>query len=149
MFVLLQLAEASEPKAETLQQLADLVRARRNLLDFQDALRKAAREYFEDAANSMCRSIETLVEDIAGPDTRVAARLRSDEGLSRRSDIIRSVPGCGAVTTDRIGTSAGARCLDSEPKAIRQACRMDSPDPAELCRPLCLPLGRLDGNMSP
>ena len=98
VFARLQLGEASEPRAETLQQLADLVGARRNLLESLDALRKASREYFEDAANSMRRSIETIREDIAGLDTRIAARMRSEEGLKRRSEIIRSVPGCGVVT---------------------------------------------------
>ena len=98
VFARLPLGEASEPRAERLQQLADLLAARRNLLESLDALRKASREYFEDAANSMHRSIETIGEDIAGLDTRIAARIRSDEDLSRRSEIIRSVPGCGAVT---------------------------------------------------
>ncbi|MDE0126521.1 MAG: transposase, partial [Bryobacterales bacterium] len=98
VFARLPLGEASEPRAETLQQLADLLAARRNLLESLGALRKASREYFEDAANSMHRSIETIGEDIAGLDTRIAARIRSDEDLSRRSEIIRSVPGCGAVT---------------------------------------------------
>ena len=103
VFACLQLGEASEPKAESLQQLADLVGARRNLLDCLDALRKASREYFEDAANSMRRSIETIREDIAGLDTRIAARMRSEEGLQRRSEIIRSVPGCGVVTAAVLG----------------------------------------------
>ena len=98
VFARLQLGEASEPKAETLQQLADLVGARRNLVDCRDALRKAHGEFCEDAANRMNRSIATIVEEIAGLDTAIAARMRSDEGLKRRSEIIRSVPGLRAVT---------------------------------------------------
>lgn len=39
-------------------------------------------------------------------------------------------PPHGPGTADNTGAPAGARCLDSEPKAVRQACRMDSPDPA-------------------
>ena len=98
VFARLQLGEASEPRAGTLQQLADLVGARRNLVDCRDALRKAHGEFCEDAANRMNRSIETIVEEIVGLDTAIAARMRSDEGLKRRSEIIRSVPGCGPVT---------------------------------------------------
>ena len=85
-------------RAETLQQLTDLLAARRNLLDCLDALRKASREYSEDAASNMHRSIEMLAEDIADLDIRIAARMRSEEGLTRHSEIIRSVLGCGAVT---------------------------------------------------
>ena len=98
MFARLQLGEVTEPRAETLKQLADLLAARRNLPDCLDALRKASREYFEDAANSMHRSIEMLAGDIADLDIRIAARMRSEECLKRRSEIIRSVPGCGAAT---------------------------------------------------
>ena len=61
VFARLQLGEASEPRAETLQQLADLVGARRNLQNCLDALRKASREYFGDARNNMHRSIDLLV----------------------------------------------------------------------------------------
>ena len=98
VFARLQLGEASEPRAESLQQLADLVGARHNLLDCLDALRKASKEYFEDGANSIRRYIETIREDIASLDTRIAARMRSEECLKRRLEIIRSVPGCGIVT---------------------------------------------------
>ena len=73
-----QLAEASEPKAETLQQLADLVGARRNLLGCPDDLQKASREFFQDPANRMRLSIETIAVDIAGLDAAIKARLRSD-----------------------------------------------------------------------
>ena len=72
VFVRLQLSEASEPKAGT-QQLTDMVGERHDFWDCRDALRKAHREFFRDAANNMNRSVETIVENMAELNTTIAA----------------------------------------------------------------------------
>ena len=97
VFSRLQLAETCEPKAETQKQV-DHMGTPHHLMDCPGALRMASRGFFKDAANSMHRSIEATMEDIACLDTRIAAQMRSQEGRKRRSEIIRSVPGRGAQT---------------------------------------------------
>ena len=72
VFARMQLSEASEPRAET-QQLTDMVGARHNFWDYRDALRKAHREFFQDAANNMNRSVETIVDDMSDLDTTIAS----------------------------------------------------------------------------
>ena len=97
VFSRLQLAETCEPKAETQKQV-DHMGTPHHLMDCPGALRMASRGFFKDAANSMHRSIEATMEEVACLDTRIAAQMRSQEGRKRRSEIIRSVPGRGAVT---------------------------------------------------
>ena len=98
LFARLGLGEGSSPKPESLRNLADLVAARRSLVNHRDAMRKSAKEFYEDAAQRMEDSIAGADRGIDRLEADIEALLAGDEGLKRRAEIIRSVPGCGLIT---------------------------------------------------
>ena len=98
LFARLGIAGAAAPAPAAFQKLADIVAARRKLVDQREALRKSASEFCEEAASSMRPVIAGLDKAIAELEGGMQAALDADEGLRRRAEIIRSVPGCGPVT---------------------------------------------------
>lgn len=91
-------AEACEPKAETLQELADVVESRPQLVQVRDYLIETSKAQPEDEEQNIQCVIQDLQNAIAGLDARVASRVRGDAELRRRLEILRSVPGCGPWT---------------------------------------------------
>ncbi len=98
LFARLGLGKGSSPKEESLRDLADLVAARRVLVNHRDSIRKSAKEFNEGAASCMENSIAELGRDIDQLEAAIEALLRGDKGLKRRAEIIQSVPGCGLIT---------------------------------------------------
>ena len=90
------LAGAAAP--DELWKLADLVAARRKPVAQKEPLSKSAAELCEEAASSMRSSIEETGKAVTELEGKTAAALAADEGLRRRAEIIRSLPGCGRVT---------------------------------------------------
>ena len=104
----MDLAEACEPQAETQRQLANLVVARRVLVEARESLGEASEKYGEEAKNLMKPGIGSLQQGTTGLDAKTASLIQSDQGLRRRSENIQSVPPCGpdiaSVLCAEIGT---------------------------------------------
>ena len=98
LFGRLDFAEAREPKAETLQELADLVASRPQLVEVRDYLIETSKAEPQDEEQNIQYVIQDLQRGIAGLDARVASQVRSDAELRRRLEILQSVPGCGPWT---------------------------------------------------
>ena len=108
----LQVAQGSRPKARNLQELSDLVAARRNLVGCRQSLRKSAAEFCEAAASSLEPVIAECTGNILALEAKMQAPVNADEALLRRAGIIQSVPGCGFV-------NAASLCADlPEPGSV-------------------------------
>ena len=97
-FGLLDDLAATPPRAENLQQLSDLLALRRKLLDQLGALRKLCAELDPQAARCSAATIDALQAGIAACERHMLECVAADAVLSRRADIIASVPGCGRLT---------------------------------------------------
>ena len=98
LFARLGLGKGSSPKKQSLQELADLVVTRRSLVKHRDAMRKNKREVCANAGQHMEKTLAEADRGINQLEASIEALLQADEGLRRRAEIIRSVPGCGLIT---------------------------------------------------
>ncbi len=98
LFARLGLGKGCSPKEDSLQKLADLVAARRNVVNHRDAIRKSAKEFNAAASGPMEKGIAGLSRAVDELEAKIEALLGGDKGLQRRAEIIRSVPGCGLIT---------------------------------------------------
>ena len=105
LYARLQVAQGSQPKARNLQELSDLVAARRNLVGHRQSLRKSASEFCAAAASSLEPVIAECSGNIRELEAKMQALIADDEALRRRAAIIQSVPGCGFV-------NAASLCAD-------------------------------------
>ncbi|MDE0628534.1 MAG: transposase [Bryobacterales bacterium] len=104
LFARMDSAEACEPKAETLQELAELAASRLQLVVVRDYLIKTSKAAPEGEEQNIQDVIQDVQTAIAGLDDRVASRVRSDAELRRRMEILQSVPGCGPWTVASLCT---------------------------------------------
>ena len=90
--------EGSVPKPQSQRALGDLLALRRKLVQQRDALRKHASETGLAAASVLNSLLEHFAAKIQQADDAIQAGIEADPALRRRSEIIRSVPGCGPLT---------------------------------------------------
>ena len=117
VFARMDFAEACEPKAETLQELADLAASRLQLVVVRDYLIKKSKVAPEDEEQNIQDVIQDVQTAIAGLDDRVASRVRSDAELRRRLEILQSVPGCGPWTVASLCTEMSDLGATGHPQA--------------------------------
>lgn len=117
VFARMDFAEACEPTAETLQELADLVESRPQLVEIRDYLIETSKAEPKDEEQNIQHVIQDLQKGIAGLDARVASRVRSDPELRRRLKILESVPGCGPWTVAVLSTEMPDLGAASHPQA--------------------------------
>lgn len=104
LFARMNSAEACEPKAETLQELAELAASRLQLVVVRGYLIKTSKAAPEGEEQNIQDVIQDVQTAIAGLDDRVASRVRRDAELRRRMEILQSVPGCGPWTVASLCT---------------------------------------------
>ena len=97
-FGLLDDLAATPPRPENLRQLSDLLALRRKLLDQLGALRKLCAELGPQTAECSAATLDVLRAGIAACEQRMLECVAADAVLSRRADIIGSVPSCGPLT---------------------------------------------------
>ena len=90
--------EATLPPPHNLTLLSDLLALRSKLVEQLGALRKLVTELAPEAAACPAATLDALQANIASCEQRMLACIAADPGLSRRTAIIQSVPGCGPVT---------------------------------------------------
>ena len=90
--------EPTRPQPLNLILLSDLLALRRKLVEQRGALRKLCAGLAPEASGCLGTTLDALQADIAACEQRMLACILADAALSRRSAIIRSVPGCGPVT---------------------------------------------------
>ena len=117
VFARMDLAKACQPKAETLQKLADLAANRLQLVVVREYLIKKSKVAPEDVEQNIQDVIQDLETAIAGLDDRVASRVHSDAELRRRLEILRSVPGCGPWTVASLCTEMSDLGAAGHPQA--------------------------------
>ena len=89
---------AAPPPSEAQAELTGLVRRRRQLVDMA-AMEKQRAAHPDDRAitASMCRHLDFLRHEIEEIDQRIADRIEADPPLARRAELLRSIPGIGAI----------------------------------------------------
>ena len=97
-FGLLDDLAATPPRPGNLRQLSDFLALRRKLLDQLGALRKLCAELDPETARCSDATRDALRAGIAACEQRMLECIAADAVLSRRADIIASVPGCGPLT---------------------------------------------------
>ncbi|MDE0627290.1 MAG: IS110 family transposase [Bryobacterales bacterium] len=97
-FGLLDDLAATPPRPDNLRQLSDFLALRRKLLDQLGALRKLCAELDPETARCSDATRDALRAGIAACEQRMLECIAADAVLSRRADIIGSVPGCGPLT---------------------------------------------------
>ena len=91
--------ETTTPTAENLRQLKDLVLIRRRFVDERADLGKMASEIESKAGLRQVRlQLRCLANRVAALDRDTLAAIQADEGLARRAEILRSIPGLGPAT---------------------------------------------------
>lgn len=91
--------EATPPTAEKLRQLKDLVLTRRRFVDERADLGKLASELESKAAlRQVSLQLRSLGTRVAALEAAILPAIDADEGLSRRAEVLRSIPGIGATT---------------------------------------------------
>jgi len=90
--------EGTAPKPEAQRALADLLALRRKLVEQRDGLRKHAAETGDAAASLLADLLEAFDAKVQTADDAIEAGIQADPAMRRRSEIIRSVPGCGPLT---------------------------------------------------
>ncbi len=90
--------EGTAPKSEGQRALVDLLALRRKLVEQRDALRKHASETGDAAARLLASLLKAFAAKIQQADDAIQAGIEADPALRRRSEIMRSVPGCGPLT---------------------------------------------------
>ena len=96
-FGLLDDLESTPPAPRTLRLLSDLLACRRTLVEQLAALRKLRTELDPDAAVCGDPAIAARHSASADCDARRQACSASDASLSRRNEIVRSIPGFGPL----------------------------------------------------
>ena len=86
------------PKSEDQRALVDLLALRRKLVEQRDALRKHASETGDAAARLLASLLKAFAAKIQQADDAIQAGIEAAPALRRRSEIMRSVPGCGPLT---------------------------------------------------
>ncbi len=86
------------PKPANQQALGDLLALRRKLVEQGAAWRKHASATAGPAADLLQPLLDRFAPKVREVDAAVQAGIDADPGLRRRSEIIRSVPGCGPLT---------------------------------------------------
>jgi transposase len=101
--IILRFAEAMQPPAvpppsDAQVQLTDLVRRRRQLVAMA-VMEKQRAAHPDDAmvAASMRRHLDFLLAEIRDIDQRIADRIAADAILASRAELLRSIPGIGAI----------------------------------------------------
>ena len=91
--------EATPPTAESLRQLKDLVLIRRRFVDERADLGKLASELESNAGLRQVRlQLRCLATRVAALDRDIRTAIGADEGLARRAEVLRSIPGVGPAT---------------------------------------------------
>ncbi len=90
--------EGTAPRPQSQRALGDLLALRRKLVEQRDALRKHASETGSTAASLLDSLLEHFATKIQQADDAIQASIETDPALCRRSETIRSVPGCGPLT---------------------------------------------------
>lgn len=105
--IILRFAQTMQPPAapapsEAQIELADLVRRRRQLVDMA-AMEKQRTAHADDGpggeriAASIRRHLDFLLGEIGEIDQRIAGQIEADPDLARRAELLRSIPGVGAI----------------------------------------------------
>lgn len=97
-FGLLDDLAATPPRPENLRQLSDLLTLRRKLLEQLGALRKLCAELDPDSVRCPSAALDGIQASLAACERQMLECVAADAALSRRADIIESVPGCGPLT---------------------------------------------------
>lgn len=102
--VILRFAQTMQPPAAPAPspvqvRLTDLVRRRRQLVDML-AMEKQRDHLPDDAriSGSLQRHLTFLMQEIAAIDQEIAKQIEADAALARRAELLRTIPGIGAVT---------------------------------------------------
>ena len=91
--------EATPPTAESLRQLKDLVLIRRRFVDERADLGKLAPELESKAGLRQVRlRLRCLATRVAALGRDIRTAIGADEGLARRAEVLRSIPGVGPAT---------------------------------------------------
>ncbi|MGA7711024.1 MAG: transposase [Rhizomicrobium sp.] len=93
------LPSANTPAPVLIEALKELVAARHSAVTEQTALEnQLASANTSFLCAQLRRRIDRLAKDIAGLDAEIAKRIKADQGLARRYEILLSIPGLGPVT---------------------------------------------------
>lgn len=91
--------ETTTPTAESLRHLKDLVLIRRRFVDERADLGKLAAELESKPGLRQVRlQLRCLANRVAALDRDIVAAVEADQGLARRAEILRSIPGLGPAT---------------------------------------------------
>lgn len=106
-----------QPSSESMEELAELVRTRASTVAAQTALRNqlgAATGAFLKRHLKLC--IKRIEAEIRTLDTEIRDRIRADEALARRYEILTSMPGVGFVVaaTFIVNLSELGHCSEKE-----------------------------------
>ncbi len=106
--IILRFAQMMQPPAapapsEAQIELADLVRRRRQLVEMAAMEKQRAAHPDDDGPNddgiaaSIRRHLDFLLGEIGAIDQRIANRIEAEPALARRAELLRSIPGIGAI----------------------------------------------------